>query len=201
MSETRKMLWRGITELRKMKWWNLPLSGFELETQWSEAQYPTAGLRRPPCQIAEPWRLFWACSKQTPWLGDHWQPWRPQLDVWSFYHVNTTHMGTLACSGPIFRRRRSAARTPPWYDGGLTKRAMIEECVVEIVDDGVISPSQSLWASPVTLVTRKDGKPRFCMDYLALNAITKRDRKPLSHIQDIFDTVGIGRIFKTLDLK
>ena len=45
------------------------------------------------CQIAEPWRLFWACSKQTPWLGDHgdhstmagvsttfiprlWRPWR-----------------------------------------------------------------------------------------------------------------------------
>ena len=27
---------------------NLPLSGFELATQWSEAQHATAGLRRPP---------------------------------------------------------------------------------------------------------------------------------------------------------
>ena len=72
---------------------------------------------RVPGQIAEPWRLFWACSKQTPWLGDHW---RPLHDIWRFYHVSTTLMATLARSGPIFRRRRRAVRTPPRCDGGIT---------------------------------------------------------------------------------
>ena len=61
-------------------------------------------------------RLFWACWKQTPWLGDHW---RPQHDVWRFYHVSTTLMATLARSGPSFRRRRHAVRTPPRCDGGI----------------------------------------------------------------------------------
>ena len=34
--------------MRRNEWRNLPLSGFELATQWSEAQHATAGLRRPP---------------------------------------------------------------------------------------------------------------------------------------------------------
>ena len=58
-------------------------------------------------QIAEPWRLFWACSKQL------------------FYHVYTTLMATLARSGPIFRRRRRAVRTPPWCDGDITHSPLV----------------------------------------------------------------------------
>ena len=34
--------------MRRNQWRNLPPSGFELATQWSEAQHATAGLRRPP---------------------------------------------------------------------------------------------------------------------------------------------------------
>ena len=67
--------------------------------------------------------------------------------------------------------------------------------------DGVISPSQSPWGSPITLVPKKDGTARFCVDYRALNAVTRKDRYPLPHIQDVFDTVGVGRIFTSLDLK
>ena len=39
------------------------------------------------------------------------------------YHVSTTLMATLARSGPIFRRRRHAVRTPPRCDGGITKHS------------------------------------------------------------------------------
>ena len=37
--------------MRRNQWRNWPMSGFELVTQWSEAQHATAGLRRPPCLI------------------------------------------------------------------------------------------------------------------------------------------------------
>ena len=33
--------------MRRNQWRNLPLSGFKLANQWSEAQHATAGLRRP----------------------------------------------------------------------------------------------------------------------------------------------------------
>ena len=69
------------------------------------------------------------------------------------------------------------------------------------MSDGVISPSNSPWASPVTLAPKKDGGYRVCIDYRHMNAVTKKDRYPLPHIQDIFDTVGCGKIFTTLDLK
>ena len=93
---------------------------------------------------------------------------------------------------PIFQR---AYRAP------LTKRQVIDDAVDEMLSDGVISPSNSPWASPVTLAPKKDGGYRVCIDYRRMNAVTKKDRYPLPHIQDIFDTVGCGKIFTTLDLK
>ena len=86
------------------------------------------------------------------------------------------------------------------YRAALTKRHFIDESIDEMLRNGIIEPSQSPWASPVTLAPKKGGW-RFCVDYRAVNAVTKKDRFPLPHIQDIFDTVGKGRVFTTLDLK
>lgn len=83
----------------------------------------------------------------------------------------------------------------------MTKRAKVEECVKEMLADGVIRPSSSPWASPITLVPKKDGTTRFCVDYRKLNAHTVKDAHPLPHIQDVFDQLKGARIFSTLDLK
>ncbi len=65
---------------------------------------------------------------------------------------------------------------------------------------GVIQPSQSPWAFPVVLVCKKDGTTCFCVDYRALNKITKKDSYPLPHIEDILDGLQ-GSLFRsTFDL-
>ena len=87
------------------------------------------------------------------------------------------------------------------YRAPLTKRKMIEEEVASMLKMGIIRPSSSPWASPVTLVPKKDGTTRFCIDYRKLNAVTKKDRYPLPRIQDIFDQLEGAKIFSTLDLK
>ena len=67
---------------------------------------------------------------------------------------------------------------------------------------GIIRASNSPWSSPVIVIPKTGGlEHRFCIDYRALNAVTEKDRYPLPHIQDVFDSVGTGKIFSTLDLK
>ena len=66
---------------------------------------------------------------------------------------------------------------------------------------GVIQPSNSPWNSPVVLVKKKNGDIRFCVDYRALNEVTKRDTYPLPRIDDSIDSLSGASIFSSLDLK
>ena len=45
--------------------------------------------------------------------------------------------------------------------------------------EGVVQPSTGLWNSLVVITRRKDGEPRFCVDFRRLNNVTKRDAYPL----------------------
>ena len=65
---------------------------------------------------------------------------------------------------------------------------------------GVIQASTSPWASPVGLVTKKDGSTRFCIDYRGLNDLTVKDAYPLPRIDDSLDTLSSGKWFCTIDL-
>ena len=64
---------------------------------------------------------------------------------------------------------------------------------------GVIEPATSEWASPVVLITKKDGSIRFCVDYRKLNALTVKDSYPLPRMDECLDSLGDATIFSTLD--
>ena len=83
----------------------------------------------------------------------------------------------------------------------LTKRAVVDREIADMLDKGIIRPSHSPWASPITLVPKPDGSVRFCVDYRKLNAVTVGDCHPLPHIQDIFDALQGSSIFSTIDLR
>ncbi len=82
----------------------------------------------------------------------------------------------------------------------IAKQEIEKEEVQKMLDRGVIGPCQSSWASPVVLVTKKDGTTRFCVDYRKLNDVTKKDAYPLPRIDDTLDALHGSMYFSTLDL-
>ena len=91
-------------------------------------------------------------------------------------------------------------RTKP-YRLPLLKRKIVENEIEKMLKQGVIRPSQSPWSSPITLVPKKCGEWRLCIDYRKLNAVTVKDSYPIPNIQDLLDSLQGSKIFSTLDLR
>ena len=64
----------------------------------------------------------------------------------------------------------------------------------------VTRPSTSTWASPIVLVTKKDGRACFCVDYRKLNQVAKFDAYHMPRIEELLDTIGLVGVITTLDL-
>ncbi|XP_050969670.1 uncharacterized protein LOC127167585 [Labeo rohita] len=87
------------------------------------------------------------------------------------------------------------------YRVSRAKNDFIEEQVKELLQQKIIRPSTSPWASPVVVVDKKDGGSRLCVDYRGLNAKTHLDPYPMPQITDILDSLQSAKVFSTLDLK
>ena len=57
--------------------------------------------------------------------------------------------------------------------------------VQDFMDKKLIQPSQSAWSSPVIFVSKPDGSLCMCIDYVALNQATVKDKFPLPLIDDL----------------
>ncbi|CAF3176291.1 unnamed protein product [Rotaria socialis] len=71
----------------------------------------------------------------------------------------------------------------------------------EMERNGQINRSQSPWASPVLLVKKHDGSPRFVVDYRKLNSITIRDSYPLPRMDDTINKLAGAKYYSKFDLK
>jgi hypothetical protein len=71
----------------------------------------------------------------------------------------------------------------------------------ELLDKGYICHSSSPWGSPALFVKKKDQSLRLCVDYRPLNAITIKNKYPLSHINILFDQLADARVFSKVDLR
>ena len=82
----------------------------------------------------------------------------------------------------------------------LARREEAQQAVADMLNQGVIEPSTSPWASPVVLVKKRSGGTRFCVDYRKLNEVTRKDSYPLPRIDDTLEALSGAKWFSSLDL-
>ena len=93
----------------------------------------------------------------------------------------------------------SPIRLSPYRLPHATHEYLREE-VKSLLTMRIIMPSKSPWATPVELVSKKDGSKRLCMDYRKLNIITRADPYPIPRVEDLIDDIGRTKYITALDL-
>jgi hypothetical protein len=121
-----------------------------------------------------------------------------------FYGIESLELGCTSQvehgieTGDAKPIRRSPYRIPH------ALKSVVEEHIDDMLKRKIIEPSISPWSSSIVLVQKKskDGsvKYRFCVDYRALNAVTRPDAYPIPNIVDTLDSLGQSKIFSVLNM-
>jgi hypothetical protein len=86
----------------------------------------------------------------------------------------------------------------PMYSSSPEKCRVIDAQLDKWFEQGVIEPSISPWSTPV-VITYRNGKPRFCVDYRRLNAVTVADEFPIPRQSEILQSLSGSQVLSGLD--
>ena len=106
----------------------------------------------------------------------------------SYDHSIDLEPGTAIPHGPLYRLSE-------------IELAALRDFIEEYTAKGFIRPSKSPAGAPILFVKKKDQSLRLCVDYRALNKISKKDRYPLPRIDDMLDRLRNAYVFTKLDLR
>src|SRR5215469_7165784 len=70
----------------------------------------------------------------------------------------------------------------------------------EMIDVGVMTPSDTPWVCSWVIVSKKDGTKRPCMDFRNLNDKTVVDRFPIPRIESVLEKIAGCAWYTALDL-
>lgn len=93
--------------------------------------------------------------------------------------------------------------TVPWgplYNMSHDELLVLRKTLTEYMDKGWIRVSNSPAAAPVLFVKKPGGGLRFCVDYRALNKVTRKDRYPLPLIHETLQRAGRAKWYTKLDV-
>ena len=71
----------------------------------------------------------------------------------------------------------------------ITQKDVVQKELDKMEAQGLIESSDSPWASPLVIITKKDGSVRVCVDYRALNEISRKSPAGLPITQDCISSL------------
>ena len=97
---------------------------------------------------------------------------------------------------PEFKPKRMRAyRVPDIF------KPQVEQQIRELLDMGLIKPSNSPMASPIVCVAKKNGGVRLAVDYRYLNSFTIADAYPMTTVNEILRKMGSANLISLYDAK
>ena len=124
--------------------------------------------------------------------------------VLAFHDIFVLEGSELGCTSVVEHEIRITNGEPFKEQFRCIPPLLLEEVcasLCDMLDAGVICPSQSPWCNAVALVRKKDGMLHVCMDFCRFNMCTKKDSYPLPQIQEALESMASATHFSTMDFK
>lgn len=83
----------------------------------------------------------------------------------------------------------------------IPQQVALKEFVESGLKSGTVTPSNSPWSSPALVVPKPDGRYRPCVDFRAVNNVTRKNAFPLPNIEDQIQHAAGHELYTTLDLR
>ena len=137
----------------------------------------------------------------------HWSPGNAVVVrelVLAYHYVFTLEGNELGCTSAIKHEICTENSEPFKEQFQHIPLPLLEEVrtsLRDMLEVGVICPSQSLWCNAVVLVRKNDSTLHFCVDFRHLNTWMKKDSYPLPHIQEAPESMAGLAHFTPMDFK
>ena len=101
---------------------------------------------------------------------------------------------------PLQKNTKPVDRHP--YRTNPRAQEVIDKCVDDMESADIVEKKLSEWGSPVCIVAKADGSPRFCVDYrTTINKFLVRETWPMPDIESHIDTVGGANFITVCDVR
>jgi hypothetical protein len=112
------------------------------------------------------------------------EPYRKQVAplLLEYQDVFSKHPGDLGRTRKVYHKISTGDADPirqPPRRLPVHRQNEVRKHLDQMLEEDIIQASDSPWAAPIVLVSKKDGSTRFCVDYRRLNAVTRRDAYPI----------------------
>jgi hypothetical protein len=115
----------------------------------------------------------------------------------------------IRCTEATMHEIKTPGVTQPIYQRPYrlpySQKAEIEKQVEQLIQDEIVSPSESPWNAPLLTVPKKadssgSKKYRVVVDFRKLNSLTAGDAFPMPDVTSILDQLGKAKYFTCLDM-